>query len=338
MFGAFSHRLLPMLQLTRMALVFTAIADGQCSLLLWAQSRALPGQSVWSALPLGRCLAMLVVSIGLYGFGMALNDIVDHRRDAALASYRPLPSGRLTLRSAHWICTLFGLAAVLASFTFLQAGLFGWLSLLLVFWTLALITFYDFAGKYLVASGLLSLGLIRFFHAVIAVPNLPLLWHPLLLLNHVTLLSTVAYRWEQKRPSLTRVHWWGVLGALAFADVSAVGLVWWRRYSPGQSFADCLDVQPGLLLPLAAVIAFVVLALAVHRRHRDRRSGGQTVMLYGLLWLIVYDAAFAAGYAGAGPAGLLLALLPVAYLGVQLMRWWSKLLALSRQPAFKRVE
>jgi hypothetical protein len=37
-----------------------------------------------------------------------------------------------------------------------------------------LIVFYDLAGKYLVALGLLSLGLIRFFHAVIPAPQLPL--------------------------------------------------------------------------------------------------------------------------------------------------------------------
>ena len=44
---------------------------------------------------------------------------------------------------------------------------------------------------------------------------MPLLWHPLLLLNHVTILSTVAYLWEQKRPALTKLHWWAVSGCLA---------------------------------------------------------------------------------------------------------------------------
>ena len=47
--------------------------------------------------------------------------------------------------------------------------------LLLVLWTGLLVAFYDLAGKYLVALGLLSLGLIRFFHAVIPAPQLPLL-------------------------------------------------------------------------------------------------------------------------------------------------------------------
>ena len=33
---------------------------------------------------------------------------------------------------------------------------------------------HDLAGKYLVAPGLLSLGLIRFFHATVPAPQLPL--------------------------------------------------------------------------------------------------------------------------------------------------------------------
>src|SRR5205823_5175112 len=105
----------------------------------------------------------------------------------------------------------------------------GGLSFLLVIGTIALITFYDFAGKYLVGLGLLSLGLIRFFHALIPAPEVPLVWHPLLLLNHVTILSTVAYSWEDKRPALTRAHWVGVLGSLAIIDGLAIGLIGWRN-------------------------------------------------------------------------------------------------------------
>ena len=73
------------------------------------------------------------------------------------------------------------------------------------------------------------LGLIRFFHAIVPAPRIPVLWHPLLLLNHVTILSTVAYVWEQKRPPLTRLHWWTVLGGLLLVDVLAIALVASRR-------------------------------------------------------------------------------------------------------------
>src|SRR6202035_5338963 len=101
-------------------------------------------------------------------------------------------SGRIGLVTAHAICIALGLTALIAGAFYGQRAPLGWLSFALVIWTGVLIAFYDFAGKYLVAPGLLTLGLIRFFHATIAAPELPLVWHPLLLLNHVTILSTVA--------------------------------------------------------------------------------------------------------------------------------------------------
>jgi hypothetical protein len=60
-------------------------------------------------------------------------------------------------------------------------------------------------------------------------------------------------------------------------------------------------------------------------------------MLYGLLWLIVYDVTFAEGYVGVVPGLLLLCLLPMAYLSVKMMRAWSRVLSLSQKPEFQRA-
>ena len=60
-------------------------------------------------------------------------------------------------------------------------------------------------------------------------------------------------------------------------------------------------------------------------------------MLYGLLWLIVYDAIFAALWAHWAVGVGVLLLLPVAYFSVKVMRWWTKLLAASQRPEFKRA-
>ena len=58
-------------------------------------------------------------------------------------------------------------------------------------------------------------------------------------------------------------------------------------------------------------------------------------MLYGLLWLIVYDACFVQAYAIKPWAGaMLLLLLPIAYFSVQFMRWWSNLLMISQRPQY----
>lgn len=354
MLRPFSQRLLTVLQLTRMALVFTAISNSLCALLLWAQWQAGPDGYARDYLTWQRVVAVALVSVGLYGFGMSLNDIIDRRRDSQIAADRPLPSGRIGVLTAHVICVLLALLALAAGAYLALHSRFGVMSLVLLIWTGMLITFYDFAGKYLVAPGLLTLGLIRFFHATIPAPNLPLLWHPLLLLNHVTVVSTLAYHWEQKRPPLTRLHWWAVLGGLALVDAALIGLIGVRRAERrGAGWLDALWIEGELALPLAAVAAFAVLALWIWHRHGGgsqagsrgaddvRRTGrpvaGQRLMLYGLLWLIVYDVLFAAGYLGLVPAFMLLMLLPVAYLSVQFMRWWGRVLSLSHAPEYQRA-
>lgn len=338
--GGMSQRLLSALQLTRMALVFTAIADSACSLLLLSRSRFAGAAGILGDPGFWRFAAAAVVSIGLYGFGMSLNDIIDRRRDKQIAADRPLPSGRIGIFAAQMICVLLGLAALvggimLARFQPPEARMF---TVALLVWTGLLITFYDFMGKYLVAPGLLTLGLIRFFHATIAAPQLPLLWHPLLLLNHIAILSTVCYHLERKRPPLTRIHWWAVLGGLALMDFLCVMFVWWKRgqLEPAR-FARTLGIEPALLLPAAAIVVFAIMAVYIHRASSDRRTAGQTLMLYGLLWLIVYDACFVGAYVGYRQALLLLLLLPAAYVSVQLMRAWSRIVLLSQKPTWQRA-
>src|SRR5688500_14048821 len=154
MLGSFSQRLLTLLQLTRMALVFTAVADGLCTLLLAARERAGPGASLAGHVGVGQVLSAVAVSAGLYGFGMSLNDIIDRRRDAQIAAGRPLPSGRVSLTTAHLICAALVLLA-LAGGAIYSSARGTPMSLVLVVFTAILISFYDLAGKYLVAPGLL---------------------------------------------------------------------------------------------------------------------------------------------------------------------------------------
>ena len=336
--GVIANRLFPILQLTRMALVFTAISNALCTLMLW-QSRRLGGERLGLGMLDWRLgIVMALVSTGLYGFGMSLNDIIDRRRDTQISPNRPLPSGRIGVATAHLICALLIGLAVAAGWMYAQMSGLGWMSLVLVVWTAGLIIFYDLAAKYLVALGLLSLGLIRFFHAIIPAPQLPLLWHPLLLLNHVTILSLVAYRWEEKRPALSPIHWTGVIGGLAGCNMLLIGLMIWRRGHWPPEEARGLWITPALIAPAAAALLFAALGWLIRRKSATAREAGQRLMLYGLLWLIVYDFAFAAGYVGLGPAFALLALLPLAYASVQVMRWWSGMVALSQRPQFKRIE
>lgn len=340
--GLLSKRLFPLLQLTRMALVFTAISNSLCTVLLVTRHRLGSHGIAIQSISWKQALTLAIVSTGLYGYGMSLNDIIDRRRDATLAANRPLPSGRISVTAAHLVCAMLLFLAVFATAAYARLTHRGWEPVTMVIGTAILITFYDLAGKYLVALGLVTLGLIRFFHAIIPAPEVPVLWHPLVLLNHTAILSLVAYRWELKRPLLTKLHLWMVLGLLALIDVALVVLemgegFWQQAPRGGLSLARLLNLRLALVLPLAAAVVFVFIAWRIRRR-RDTRIAGQMIMLYGLLWLIVYDVTFAASYVDLPSAGVLLMLLPMAYGAVQAMRWWGRVAALSQRPDFKRAE
>ena len=338
-----SQRLLSLLQLTRMALVFTAIADSFCSLILLANSQhgGSPADPDATLTP-GRYLSVAFMSIGLYGFGMSLNDIIDRRRDRQIAAHRPLPSGRVGIITAHVICALLMLMALgCATFYWRIGG--DWRSFVYCLSAVALIWFYDVAGKYLVAFGIVTLGLIRFFHALVGAPTVPVLWHPLLLMNHVVILSTIAYGWEQKRPTLSNVHLGIIAAALALIDALAIIVLGTLRGGPGGDIVEAMRTDPsmmwtnGLLIPIGGVIAFILLGIFIRWRTPGVRDAGQKLMLYGLLWLTVYDACFVFAYVGWWEGLLMLLFFPAAWLSVQLMRWWSKLVSLSQRPSFKRV-
>jgi 4-hydroxybenzoate polyprenyltransferase len=323
-----------------MALVFTALADSGCALMLWAKEEVRRNNHVfWLEFNVSQCFALAFVSVGLYGFGMSLNDIIDLRRDRQISPHRPLPSGRIGVRTAHVVCVLLALLALFGGEVYSKVAQHAQLSLSLVVFTMALIVFYDFAAKYLVPLGLLSLGLIRFFHATIAAPQLPVIWHPLLLMNHVAIVSTLAYHWEHKRPALRRWHWWSVVTGLAVFDLLTVGIVAWRWHNVRASYpGGILNLRPALLAPAFAALVFAALGVWIRKTSANSRAAGQKLMLAGLMWLIVYDASFVVGFVGVPEGIMILMFLPVTYAAVIVMRWWSRVLLLSQRPEFKRVE
>jgi len=300
------------LQLMRWKLAITAIADGQCALLL----ASLQGDGVWE--PRG-AIAVGLMSLGLYAGGMTLNDLVDSKRDAFLHPGKPIPSGRISVPAAHAWCIgwfalglIGGIATVMGSGHILTSTFF-------LIWTLLLILFYNFVGKFLGSSGIISLGLVRFFHAAIAQPLLWVIGHPLMLLNHVGVLSAVCYILEDKRPRLSRAHRWFVGIALVLLNLfifSGLALVTLSRHSASEVLRR-LGLEWGLLYPLGAGLIFWTVAIVMLRRLPQqptaegdekvsagaqrqwllrRQRAGRRLMFAGLLFLIIYDAAFVLGF------------------------------------------
>jgi 4-hydroxybenzoate polyprenyltransferase len=88
-------RLLAFAQLLRLPNVFTAFADIALGAAVGATVLSAPSRSFWGA------IALLMLSSGcLYLAGMVWNDVFDRAEDAQTRAFRPIPSGRVTVRTA----------------------------------------------------------------------------------------------------------------------------------------------------------------------------------------------------------------------------------------------
>jgi hypothetical protein len=309
--GSWNRHIQPALQLMRWKLAITAVADGQCALVLSHWSAAANGKPAHSLWDVASAIPVLMMSLGLYAGGMILNDLVDQNRDRFLEPNKPLPSGRISPLAGNILCVLaFAVGITGGVWTALNSG-YAAISLFFLFWTVVLILFYNFVGKFLGASGVLSLGLVRFFHAATAQPRLTILCHPLLLLNHVTILSAICYVMEGKRPRLTALHRWTIGGGLLLLDVfllNGVLLATLLRHHD-RNLAAMLGLHLAIVWPLLLGGVFALLTYRMLRRlpvlagpmpAREmvacRRRAGRKLMFLGLLWLVIYDAAFIIGF------------------------------------------
>src|SRR5690606_22370569 len=112
-------KLVQLMRLTRVELVVNAVADLWLIVLLaWFVESAGIVQSGISGgrLPLWGVLVLTaIIASGLSSYGLALNDVMDVRRDRTMSPKRPLPAGSISLRTAFTVTVLGLLAALLAS-------------------------------------------------------------------------------------------------------------------------------------------------------------------------------------------------------------------------------
>ncbi|MBI1367273.1 MAG: hypothetical protein GC162_01320 [Planctomycetes bacterium] len=302
-------RLTAALQLMRIALVFTAISN------IWLVvfiSRAhldpVIGAEAIRSLPLWALLLCTgAVATGMYVFGMALNDVMDARRDRVFAPQRPIPSGQFSQRGGIAISVGALLLAIAGSVPL------GPMSTMLCLICAALALFYNGLGKHLGGVGIVTLGLIRGVHMFIANPGLAYVWPVWLTMTHVIGISAAAHRLEGKRPMLVGPQVWITVGGWAFVTVAMIA--WMNGHhtlgAPG---------RPWMWVgPTAAAGVFVLMALRLGRQSDTPAAAGRTLMRRGLLWLMVYDAAWLLSDGLWWQAGVMVGLLIAAVLSMRAM-------------------
>ena len=302
-----SPRLLALAQLLRLPNVFTAFADialAACAGL--AVTAGPPDAAFWA-----RAALLALASGCLYLAGMVWNDYFDLAEDAKARPFRPLPSGRVSTRTA----ALLGVALVLAGLT--CAGLAGlpgadeWNPEPLVFaGTLAaLVLLYDAWLKHL-PIGPLAMASCRFANVMMGLSAVP----------------------ESVLDVPIRVHLAGVVG------VYIVGVTWFARTEEGTSSRRHLLAASGV------IAASLALALALRARlpadsgtvlfpyllvgfgflvglpvsRAVRRPGPkevQAAVKRCVLGLVALDAVLATAFVGLPGLAILLLLPPALFLG-----------------------
>lgn len=163
-----SFLLKPYLQLTRPANLVTAVADILAGMVI--------GQFLFSEYP---PYWLLLSTIGLYGGGVVLNDVFDAELDAVERPERPIPSGRVSLRSAAFLGGGLLMTGIIA------AGLFSPLSAVIALGIAVMTVVYNRLAKHSEFWGPLTMGICRGGNLLLGMSAVPLSilhWWPVTLL------------------------------------------------------------------------------------------------------------------------------------------------------------
>jgi 4-hydroxybenzoate polyprenyltransferase len=285
-------RLLAFAQLLRLPNVFTVVADVLMAGLVGGTLTATPGT----------LLLALAASCSLYLAGMTSNDLFDRADDTKHRPFRPLPSGRVSLRVAVTLTVVLTLAGVALGVA--SGGNLGWLAALVV-----AIYAYNGGLKHTFV-GPLAMGSCRAFNLLYAFSlagTLPpaVAWHVAGIVGVYILGVTWFARTEEAR---SRPRDLAAATAVILAAVGAVLLLPLHEVPP----------PANRLLPYLVAAYGIALALPLFRAVNDPRPAlVQAGVKRAILGLIALDAVIASHAVGVEALSLLLLYVPARLLG----RW-----------------
>ena len=295
-----ASKLFAYFQLTRPANVVTAVAD------IWA-GFALAG--AWDTLMVNwiygdqtfwwNLLWLSLSTIGLYGGGVAFNDIADAELDAIERPERPIPSGRASKKGAMLMASLLLLAGIACAFQVNQ------LAGLLSIGVAGCALLYDYWGKHQHYFGPINMGLCRAGNLLLGTTVVPSLIQtqgylgalPLVYVAAITLIS----RGEVHGKNRSALF----LGAGMYASIFMALFLLAYQKSPGY-----LQILPFLVFLGYRLFPPLVQAI----RTQEPRYIGKSVKA-AVLSLILVNATLATAYSG-WPIGLLILLLLPLSLGL----------------------
>jgi 4-hydroxybenzoate polyprenyltransferase len=293
----------------RLPNVFTALADVLMGFLFTHPSLE----------PLGVFFLLLLSSSCLYTAGMVLNDVFDLEIDRRERPQRPLPSGRISWKSATrlgWSLVFWGIAAGWAAAIFAQLNLPGLVAMVLA----ALVVFYDAYAKR-THGGPVAMGACRAFNVILgmsASPITPMMSTTAVIVAGGIGMYIVGVTWFARREAATSERWQLSIGTL-IAAVGLLMLVAAPLVLPDEwpVIASFFFHPKNWLILWSAIIGLIGWRF-VQAITKPQPALVQAAVKTGILGIIVLDAGVVYGVHGVGAAvGVLLLLLPAILLG----RW-----------------
>lgn len=293
------------LELARPANVVTALADVaagaaaaglQLSLARGLLLSPAGAPATEGAPALGDLSALFVATAGLYAGGVVLNDVFDAALDARERPERPIPSGRVSRRAA----ALFGGGLLLAGIA--AAALASPTSALVALAVAGCAVLYDAVGKHHPLWGPVNMGACRGGNLLLGVSLVPAAlfsaWYLALLPVAYIGAITAVSRGEVGGGRSATGYWAVALIAAVLGALLALGL------RPDFSLAETL--------PYALLFAWLVVPAFLKAARTPEPATIRTAVRAGVLSLIVFDAALAAGFGGWLLGACVLALLPLS--------------------------
>ncbi len=326
------RRVQGVMRVPRLAGAMAAVANAWFVVLWTASDAHEPGIPAYTSVPLGLLLLAAAAStIGLYAFGAAVNDVLDEKRDSAMAGR--LRPGRPASAPSEFAIVIIAAALLVAVG---GATVFGGHSVLLTLLVAGAVLLFNFAGRFVPGVGMMLLGLVYAGHMLIPNPELRFVWPVWLVMTHALAASCVAHVIGRRVPRLTvRAAIFAVLSWIAWS-AALIALGWWRS-AEGPAlgpvdpttlarhvWASWVSPWGAIWAGLAAAAFVVVLTTKVRLASSSARADEKT-RRYGALWLPLYGMAWLWG-AGHTPGAVLIAVLAVASLAaVSLTRELSTL-------------
>jgi hypothetical protein len=298
-------KLLAFLRLARPANVVTAVADIWAGFAIVGAVPLLFGEKpgeYWDAL-----FWLSLSTIGLYGGGVAFNDIFDAELDAKERPERPIPSGQVKLL---WAVVFAGLLLIGGIVCAVQVSI--WSGQLAVFIAVfALI--YDVWGKHQTIFGPINMGACRSANLLLGMSayhyQIGEVWYvaiiPLIYIAAITMISRGEVHGKNKNAL------WGGLAMYLFITAALVIIAIFQR-----------GIGAWESLPFLALFCLMVYPPLFKAISKQQPSLIGKAVKAGVIALIILNATLASAFAGIWPGIVIISLLPFSL-------WLAKIFAVT---------